>query len=112
RLSVMHHWPLHRRDVPAPLRLITRHALLTYARLHWPRLPARILAAMISLEASMRQTLARFRGKTETAATYGELRAMIRHIRLENRPAIARGIETAARSLRAIAAMQDTTDGS
>ena len=67
---------------------------------------------MISLEASMRQMLARFRGKTETAATYRDLRLLIRHIRQENRPAIARGIESAARSLRAVAAMQDHTDGS
>ncbi len=35
-LSVVHHHPLHGRDVPAHLRLITRHALLTYARKHWP----------------------------------------------------------------------------
>lgn len=110
RAAVTHHWPLHRREVPAPLRLITRHALLTYATLHWAKFPARLLAATISLEAWMRQMLARFRGKTETAATYRELRSLVRHVRLGNRNAAAKIIDTAAASLRAIAAMQDHCD--
>ncbi|HET6571990.1 MAG TPA: glycosyltransferase family 2 protein, partial [Fimbriiglobus sp.] len=36
-LRVTHHFPLHARAVPPPLRLVTRHALLTYSRKHWPR---------------------------------------------------------------------------
>src|SRR5207244_6123700 len=43
-LEVTHHWPLHARRVPAPLRLITRHALLTYARRYWPAWQARLLS--------------------------------------------------------------------
>ena len=39
-LEVTHHWPLHLRRVPAPLRLMTRHALLTYAKKHWSGLCA------------------------------------------------------------------------
>ena len=54
-LEVTHHWPLHARRVPAPLRLMTRHALLTYARKHWSRWKATGLAGMLWAEAGLRQ---------------------------------------------------------
>lgn len=111
RLAAVHHWPLHRRPVPAPLRLITRHALLTYANVHWPAPAARCLAAIVATEARLRHCLASFHGKSETAATYRDLAALVRHIRSGNRAAITRCIETAARTLRAVAAMQDRVDG-
>ena len=38
-VRVTHFLPLHTRSVPAPLRVMTRHALLTYAAKHWPRWP-------------------------------------------------------------------------
>lgn len=110
RAGVTHHWPLHCREVPAPLRLITRHALLTYAQLHWAKLPALMLAKMIGLEALMRQLHARFHGKTETAETYHELCRLVVFIRHGQHAAIGRSIESAATSLRAIAAMQDHRD--
>ena len=40
-VRVTHFLPLHTRPVPAPLRVMTRHALLTYAAKHWTRRPVR-----------------------------------------------------------------------
>lgn len=49
-LTITHHRPLHLRQVPPHVRLITRHALLTYARTHWPRWQADLLARVVRLE--------------------------------------------------------------
>jgi GT2 family glycosyltransferase len=54
-LTAVHHHPLHRRVVPPHLRLITRHALLTYAGKHWPAWQLRLLAGIIRLEAWVRR---------------------------------------------------------
>jgi GT2 family glycosyltransferase len=48
--TVLHHRPLHTRAVPPHLHLITRHALLTYARKHWPASQARLMAWIVRLE--------------------------------------------------------------
>lgn len=77
-LSVIHHQPLHARPVPPHLRLITRHALLTYAGKHWPRWQHRCLGALVRLEAWCRGWWARRRGQPETArvfATLGQIAA-------------------------------------
>lgn len=74
--AVVHHHPLHRRDVPPHLRLFTRHALLTYASKHWPRWQLRLLAGVIRLEARLRQTWARWRDDRTAAALFGEMEAM------------------------------------
>ncbi len=50
-LEVTHHWPLHARRVPPPLRLVTRHALLTYAKRHWAGWQARLLSGVVWAEA-------------------------------------------------------------
>jgi GT2 family glycosyltransferase len=73
RLWVVHHRPLHGRRVPPHLRLITRHALLTYASKHWPRWQQRLLATIVRTEARLRGALAGGRGNPSAEATYAEL---------------------------------------
>ena len=73
RLWVVHHRPLHGRRVPPHLRLITRHALLTYASKHWPRWQQRLLAGIVRTEARLRGALAGGRGNPSAEAVYAEL---------------------------------------
>lgn len=63
RLSAVHHRPLHSRPVPAYLRVLTRHALLTYAARHWPVWQGRLLARLVRVEAGVRCWWARWHGK-------------------------------------------------
>jgi hypothetical protein len=72
-LQVVHHHPLHDRPVPPRLRVITRHALLTYARRHWPTWQLRLLAGIVRVEARVRKWLAWCQGDSEAAACFGEL---------------------------------------
>src|SRR5271168_1068315 len=72
-LSAAHHRPLQARDVSPHLRLVTRHALLTYATKHWPSWQTRLLARIVAAEASMRRCLALLRGKRTEAATFAEI---------------------------------------
>jgi GT2 family glycosyltransferase len=72
-LSVIHHQPLHARPVTPHLRLITRHALLTYASKHWPAWQFRLLGSLVRLEAWGRRCWARFCGQEETARTFATL---------------------------------------
>jgi GT2 family glycosyltransferase len=76
-LCATHHHPLHAREVPAHLRLITRHALLTYARKHWPRWQLRILAGIVRVEAWLRQRRAERRGEAARASLFGSLGRMV-----------------------------------
>ena len=76
-LEVTHHWPLHARRVPPPLRLITRHALLTYAHKHWPEWQARALSGAVWAEAGVRQLWAKARGEAEAARCFGHLRKLV-----------------------------------
>jgi GT2 family glycosyltransferase len=71
--SAVHHHPLHGREVPAHLRVITRHALLTYARKHWPPGPFRALAGIVRVEAWLRRLGARWRGDAGAARDFAEL---------------------------------------
>jgi GT2 family glycosyltransferase len=75
-LCLVHHRPLHTRDVSPPLRLFTRHALLTYAARHWPRWQLRVLAGVVQAEGWLRAAWARWRGNRDAAAVFGELRAL------------------------------------
>ena len=59
--------------MPPHLRLVTRHALLTYALKHWPAWQQRILAGIVRVEARRRQTVARLKGDAVTAEVFGEL---------------------------------------
>lgn len=54
-LQAVHHHPLHLRAMPAYMRLLTRHALLTYASKHWTRWQFRLLANLVQWEAQLRQ---------------------------------------------------------
>jgi GT2 family glycosyltransferase len=106
-LEATHHWPLHARRVPAPLRLMTRHALLTYARKHWPRWQAAGLAGLLWAEASAKQAWAAIRGDRDSARCNGELRRLIGDV-CQGRDAEARKrIRRAAAFLDPIAAEQD-----
>jgi len=106
-LEVTHHWPLHARRVPAPLRLMTRHALLTYARKHWPRWQARGLSWLLWVEASLRQAWAAVRGDRDSAHCSGELRRLLGDV-CQGRPGDARKrIRQVAAFLDPVAAEQD-----
>jgi GT2 family glycosyltransferase len=59
-VDVKHFAPLHTREVPPALRLITRHALLTYARKHWPGWQAACLRWIVYLEAVFRGINAKY----------------------------------------------------
>jgi N-acetylglucosaminyl-diphospho-decaprenol L-rhamnosyltransferase len=72
-LMALHYRPLHVRRVGAPLRLITRHSLLTYASRHWPAWQFRLLAGVVRLEAVLRQTWAGCRGQSGDVGVYAEL---------------------------------------
>jgi N-acetylglucosaminyl-diphospho-decaprenol L-rhamnosyltransferase len=56
---VTHFHPLHSRSVAAPLRLITRHALLTYAAKHWPHWQLRLLSRLVGWEGRLRALFGR-----------------------------------------------------
>jgi GT2 family glycosyltransferase len=87
-LSLVHHQPLHGRSVPPHLRLITRHALLTYAGKHWPAWQYRLLGAIVRVEARCRQARAHWRGERATAAIFGELAQLTSEL-MAGRPAAA-----------------------
>jgi GT2 family glycosyltransferase len=72
-LHVIHHYPLHARPVPPPLRVVTRHALLTYASKHWPAWQFRLLAGIVRGEAHLRRWWAWWRGDSEAASCFAEL---------------------------------------
>jgi GT2 family glycosyltransferase len=71
--SAIHHNPLHGRAVPPHIRLVTRHALLTYARKHWPAWQTRFLAGIVRGEAWVRKTLAGRKGDSDAAAIFDEM---------------------------------------
>jgi GT2 family glycosyltransferase len=73
-LTVIHHHPLHQRAVPAALRMVTRHSLMTYANKHWPSWQFHLLTWLIQSEAGLRQAWAWWEGDVQKAATFAELR--------------------------------------
>jgi GT2 family glycosyltransferase len=75
-LEVTHHRPLHVRAVPPPLRLCTRHGLLTYAGKHWPGWQLRVLAGVVRLEAWLRQAWADWRRDAAAVGAYRKLRRL------------------------------------
>jgi GT2 family glycosyltransferase len=72
-LHAIHHRPLHVRQVPAHIRLSTRHALLTYGAKHWPAWQARLLGRIVYVEAQLRQWWARRQGDDQTAGIFDQL---------------------------------------
>jgi GT2 family glycosyltransferase len=79
-LAVIHHHPLHARAVPAALRMVTRHSLLTYGAKHWPRWQFRLLARIVRLEAWTRRLLFWWRGDRRQADYFRELSALSRDL--------------------------------
>lgn len=75
-LTVTHHHPLHGREVPAHLRFITRHALLTYARKHWSPWQLRLLAGVVGVEGWLRSLWAGLCGRRTEAGIFQELSAV------------------------------------
>jgi len=75
-LHAVHHNPLHDRDVPHHLRLVTRHSLLTYSARHWPGWQFRMLTGIIRLEASLRRCWAWWRKDKQAADIYRQLDAI------------------------------------
>jgi GT2 family glycosyltransferase len=72
-VALVHHHPLHTRPVPPALRLVTRHALLSYARKHWPRWQFRSLAWIVRLEAWWKRRSAHRRGDSDAAEAFATL---------------------------------------
>ncbi len=72
-VSIVHHRPLHVRQVPAHLRLLTRHALLTYARKHWPGWQTKLLAGIVKMESTLRRCLASWTGDAGAARVFDAL---------------------------------------
>jgi GT2 family glycosyltransferase len=106
-LKVTHHFPLHTRTVPPPLRLVTRHALLTYSRKHWPGWQARLLSGLVWAEAGSRELLARWRKQPAAAVCFRELRRLVRDVARGRSAAVACRVRFAAGFLDPIAAAQD-----
>src|SRR5262249_37799696 len=75
-LHTIHHHPLHLRRVPPYFRLLTRHALLTYACKHWPGWQVRFLAHLVQWEARLRQCWANHRKDGAGANLFGKLRTI------------------------------------
>jgi N-acetylglucosaminyl-diphospho-decaprenol L-rhamnosyltransferase len=73
-LRAIHHHPLHLREVPAHLRVLTRHGLLTYACKHWPAWQFQLLSGIVALEARWRRHWALERGNRVAADSFGMLR--------------------------------------
>ena len=80
-LKVTHHFPLHNRRVPAPMRLVTRHALLTYAQKHWKRWQAAVLGRIVWLESIIRGKLARMRNDIDSVEVFQQLRELVHDVR-------------------------------
>jgi N-acetylglucosaminyl-diphospho-decaprenol L-rhamnosyltransferase len=106
-LQVTHHWPLHVRQVPPALRLVTRHALLTYADKHWSRWQSWLLNRIVRLEARFRSRRASQVGD-ETAAVWHQATVeLTQAMRDQDLMQIGELIERAAATLHAIASPQD-----
>jgi N-acetylglucosaminyl-diphospho-decaprenol L-rhamnosyltransferase len=106
-LEVTHHWPLHLRRVPAPLRVMTRHALLTYARKHWTGWRARAMSAVVWAEAAARQAWANVRADWDAARCYGQLRRLVADVAAGRDREARRRIRFAAAFLDPVGAEQD-----
>ncbi|MBX9580060.1 MAG: glycosyltransferase family 2 protein [Gemmataceae bacterium] len=106
-LEVTHHWPLHARRVPPPLRLMTRHALLTYAGKHWPLWQAGALSGLVWAEAGLRQLWAAVRCDFDAARCHGDLRRLVGDLWRSRTVTTRDRLRRAAAHLDPIAAEQD-----
>jgi len=109
-MEVIHHSPLHLRRVVPPLRLMTRHALLTYSRKHWPVWQTSLLSGVVWLEAWAREKVASLRGQTETAQQYDQLRQMVGDLIQGREDDARKRLRHAARCLDPYASQHDRPD--
>jgi GT2 family glycosyltransferase len=98
-LAAIHHNPLHLRAVPAVLRMVTRHSLLTYAAKHWPHWQFRLLAGIVRTEALARGLWAWWRGDTSQSRTFGELGTLAAELARGERRSADTRIARAIRSI-------------
>jgi N-acetylglucosaminyl-diphospho-decaprenol L-rhamnosyltransferase len=106
-LEAKHHWPLHLRCVPAPLRLMTRHALLNYAHKYWKGWEAGVMSGVVWAEAALRQSWAVIRGDWDASRCYGQLRQLVGDVAASRDKTVRRRLRYAAAYLDPIAAEQD-----
>jgi len=106
-LRVTHHFPLHTRTVPAALRLVTRHALLTYARKHWSNWQAKLLCGIVWTEALAREKLARRKKDQAAAECFEQMRGMAADVHRGREIEAQARIRFAANFLEAIAGEND-----
>jgi GT2 family glycosyltransferase len=93
-----HHHPLQDRPVPAAMRLITRHALLTYGVKHWPSMHLQLLAGLIGAEAWLRRWWAWRRGDMVAAEHLNDLRALALDVAQGRRRFARRRLEAVVRA--------------
>ncbi len=92
-LRAVHHHPLHSREVTALLRVVTRHALLTYSAKHWGARQFRVLTAVVRAEAWARARWAALRGKGGAVAHFDELGIIARELAAGRAAAARRRLE-------------------
>lgn len=97
--AVVHHHPLHSRPVPAALRLVTRHSLLTFGAKHWPHWQYRLLARIIRAEAWTRRAWAWWRGDVQQANSFRELSAVVASMQHDDDASARRRLEQAIQRL-------------
>lgn len=98
-LAVVHHHPLHRRSIPAALRLVTRHSLLTFAEKHWPRWQFRVLAGLVGLETRLRRFCAWWRGDVKECAVFRSLGLLKRDLVRGDHTSARQRLDDAVRSI-------------
>jgi GT2 family glycosyltransferase len=96
-LNLVHHHPLHGREVAPHIRLFTRHALLTYAGKHWPAWQFRLLTALVGAEANLRALLASRRADTPAAEVFRRLKFVTQLLAAGRRGAARRQLLEVAR---------------
>lgn len=106
-VELVHHTPLHRRRVHPAMRLITRHALLTFACAHWRRSASLTLAGVMWVESWVRQFASLFSARLDEARTHASLRRMLVEVVGGRERAIRRRIREAAAMLGSASAAQD-----
>ena len=97
RLRVTHHQPLHLRPVPAYLRFLTRHALMTYAQKHWPRWQFQALTFLVRAEAEVRTMWARTQRNREEVRLFCRLGELSEHLRYDRQVAAQRCLSAVVR---------------
>jgi N-acetylglucosaminyl-diphospho-decaprenol L-rhamnosyltransferase len=106
-LRVTHHFPLHTRKVPPALRLITRHALLAYARKHWGGWQSRLLSGLVWTEATVREAMAKRRSDPAAAECFRQMRELVGDVMNGRHQAVETKIRYAATFLSEIAGAND-----